>query len=104
MNAILDKDPGIVAVIDRLRARLGRDAFIIADHWEGDLCAIGIASPHDPRVLVYISNYGEKAERFSCELEVPPTNNEPPYRVAGEAAHLSFDELADLISNHFQRS
>ncbi len=69
--AALDKDPAILAALDRLRSRLGSNAFVITDNWELDLCAVGIASPHDPGVLVYISTYGEPPGRFGYELELP---------------------------------
>ena len=37
-----------------LRESLGLDAFDIMDHWEPNLCAVGIASPRDHSVLVYV--------------------------------------------------
>jgi hypothetical protein len=105
MGATLDKDPAIIAVLDRLRSRLGPDTFVLADHWESDLCAVGIASPRDPGVLVHISTYAEPPECFGYELELPP----PPcsdalYQVAGRGSGLSFDELASVVAGHLGRA
>jgi hypothetical protein len=99
----LDKDPAILTVLEQLRRRLGADSFVVADHWEPDLCAIGIASPQDHRVLVYISCYGEPVGRFGFELEVPPTpGSEMPYNVVGGGFGLSFEELVSVIARHLQ--
>jgi len=105
VGAALDKDPIILAVLDRLRARLGPGAFVHADHWESDLCAVGIASPRDPGVLVYISCFGEPPGRFGYELELPPAPGEDfPYQVAGTGSGLSFEELAGVVAGHLKRA
>ena len=60
MRAVLDKDPVIVAALARLSSCLGPDAFVLADHWDSDPCAVGVASPRDGGVLVYITCHGER--------------------------------------------
>ncbi len=101
----LDKDPSIVAVLDRLRARLGPGAFVLADHWEPDLFAVGIASPRDLGVLVYIPTYREPAGKFGYELALPPLlGDASPYRVAGRADGVSFEELASVIAGHLKHA
>jgi hypothetical protein len=103
--ATLDKDPAILAALDRLWALLGPDAFILSDHWEQDLCAVGIASPRNPGVLAYISCYGEPPGHFGYELELPsPACDEFPYLVAGTGSGLSFEELADVVAGHLDRA
>jgi hypothetical protein len=42
-------------LVARLRSDLGADAFDLVDNWEADEHAIGLGSPRDPRVLVYVS-------------------------------------------------
>jgi hypothetical protein len=102
IDSALDKDPAIVALLRRLSDRLGPDAFDIVDHWELDLCAVGIASPRDHGVLAYISCYGEPEERYYVELELPPTpGGELPYQVAGRYDDLDFEALAGVVSSHF---
>ncbi len=103
--AALDKDPAILAALDRLRSRLGSNAFVITDNWELDLCAVGIASPHDPGVLVYISTYGEPPGRFGYELELPPPPGDDfPYLFAGAGSDVSFEELAGVVAGHLKRA
>lgn len=105
MTMALDKDPAIIAVLDRLRSRLGSDAFVLADHWEADLCAIGIASPQNSRVLVYISCNGKLPERFHYELELPPPpDSDDLYRVAGSGSDVSFEELAIAVAEHLNQA
>lgn len=105
MSGGLHKDPSILEVLDRLRSRLGEEAFVIADRWEADLFAVGIAAPHDLGVLVYISTYGYLPERFGYELELPPEPGDDfPYRVAGRGAKVSFEELACVVANHLNPS
>lgn len=102
--ATLDKDPAILSVLDRLRSLLGPDAFVLSDHWEQDLCAVGIASPRDPGVLAYISCFGESSGRFGYELELPPLpGDDSPYRVAGTGSDLSVEELAAVVAKHLKR-
>jgi hypothetical protein len=105
VGAALDKDPAILAVLDLLWSRLGPGAFILADHWESDLCAVGIASPGDPGVLVYISCVGEPPGCFGYELELPPAPGvDFPYQVAGTGSGLSFEELAGVVAGHLKRA
>jgi hypothetical protein len=104
MACELDKTPAILSVLDRLRSRLGPDAFILADHWENDLCAIGIASPRDPRVLVYISTYTELPDRFGYELEMPQLGSDAPYQATGRGTNVSFEELVGVIIEHLKRA
>jgi hypothetical protein len=39
----MEKDATITELLDWLRERLGNE-FSITDHWEADLCAIGISA------------------------------------------------------------
>lgn len=101
MKASLDKSPALLDVLRRLRERLGDDAFVIADHWELDLDAIGIASPHDPRYLIYVSVYREPLGCFNYECEIPAAEaSEMPYEVQGRGSGVSFDALAGIVERH----
>jgi hypothetical protein len=97
----LDKDPAILRVLDRLWSRLGPGTFVVTDHWEADLCAVGIASPYNHGVLAYISTHGEPPERFYVELELPPRpGGDFPYQAAGRFQALDFEQLASVIGKH----
>ena len=98
MDDGLDKDTAILATLARLRAVLGAGAFDVTDHWAADLTAVGVASPRDHRVLVYIALY---PDGYYAELESPaPPGEELPYRVAGRHAGLTFDRLVEVVAGH----
>ena len=59
--AAAPKDPSIVAFVERVTGALGPAGWQVADHWDGDLCAIGIASASDPERLVYVCTYQQHA-------------------------------------------
>ena len=103
MNTQLQKDPSIIRLLDGLRARLGPRAFDVVDHWESDLCAIGIARPDNHGVLVYISTYDENDECSSVSLELPPQpGSDFPYTAVGDHDTANFDELAEIVRRHFE--
>jgi hypothetical protein len=98
MSEELVKDPAILDALAHLRAALGAGAFDVVDHWTCDLIAVGIASPRDHRVLVYIAF---RANKYDAELELPTLpGDEFPYRVAGQHWELTLDQLADVVAGH----
>ena len=103
VNTQLQKDQSIARLLDGLEARLGPRSFDVVDHWEGDLCAIGIARPDNHEVLVYLCTYGQSGEHCSVSLELPPQpGNDVPYAAAGDHDAASLDELAEIVRRHFQ--
>lgn len=106
MDKTLQKDESIIRLLGRLRNRLGADAFDVIDHWEADLCAVGIARPDDHSVLVYICTFGRADEDYFVSLELPPRPNDEqwanhPYTPVGEQSVQGFDELVRIIQRHF---
>jgi hypothetical protein len=102
----LQKDESIIRLLDRLESHLGKGAFVIMDHWEGDLCAVGIARPDNHCVLVYICTAYEPADTYFVSLELPPKAGEDqwanhPYTPAGEQRVHGFDALLHLVKRHF---
>jgi hypothetical protein len=82
---------------------MGPRAFVVVDHWEADLCAIGIARPDNHSVLVYFSTNSEPGERCSVSLELPPQpGSDIPYTAVGDHVAASLDELAEIVRRHFQ--
>lgn len=102
MNNKLNKDPSILNLLGRLRTDLGDDAFDIVDHWESDIVAIGLACPSDHRVLAYISTIDQPPDSYSYELELPPTNGDELYSVAGESNGCKYSELLDALCSHWK--
>ena len=101
MNSDLEKDPSLLAVLARLRHDLGEVAFVVSDHWEMDLCAVGIASPKDPRVLAYLSTWQQPPDRYYLELELPgESDDNTDYHVAGKWESIGYPELREQIARH----
>jgi hypothetical protein len=96
----LEKDATITELLDWLRERLG-NTFTVTDHWEADLCAIGISAPNDPAQLAYILSWGRPAGFYAVELESAPRNDsEMPYRDIGKFDSVSREELLGIIAKH----
>jgi hypothetical protein len=62
-----DKDDSILLFLRELSA-LGVD-WQLKDHWQGDLCAIGLTSAAMPEHLAYVSSWQQPAGEYYVELE-----------------------------------
>src|SRR2546425_853755 len=101
MGINLEKDPALLAILARLERDLGATAFVVADDWEADLCAVGIASPANPRVVAYLSTWRQPPDRYHLELELPGESEcRTDYRVAGRWDSIEYGELRDRIAQH----
>jgi hypothetical protein len=102
--AEMQKDATIIEVLSWLRERLG-SAFAITDHWEIDLCAIGISAPADPAQLVYISTWRRPSGYYKVELEsASPPGSEMPHEDNGKFDLVSRDELLGIVKTHLRIS
>lgn len=103
MTEKLTKDKSILDLLAQLEKRLGAKNFIVNDKWETDLCAIGIAHPKNPSVLVYICTYQKPSEKYFVSLELPPKEgSDQPYEPAGDVQTSDFEELIAIIQKHFK--
>lgn len=102
MTPPVNKDTSILTLLARLQADLGANAFDIVDHWESDLCAIGLGMPSDHTILVCVSTYGHPDGEYDYELENAPETKGDVYSVAGRAAATTYDELTDIIKKHLK--
>jgi hypothetical protein len=99
---IPSKDPEIREVLSWLRDRVG--PFRVIDHWDADLCAVGVAAIHDPQQLVYISSWNRPTGRYFVELETAPLpGSEMPYTSVGKFDTVGREELASLVAQHLSR-
>ena len=97
----LVKDESIHELLARLGKAMRGRAFQVVDHWEASLCAIGVASPEEKRVLAYISTFDKPPGYYFVSLELPPPRgSERSYLPAGEHEHVDFKELARLVRKH----
>ncbi len=93
----MNKDVSIRSLLDRLD--IEKRGWVIADHWESDLCAVGIGCAEEPGRLVYISTYQRDGQRYSYECELPATTN-ADYKVLAKAEDVDFDVLVSVMEQH----
>jgi hypothetical protein len=102
----LTKDASILELLTRLEGTLGPGGFQVADRWDVDLFAVGIACPTDSRAVVYISTWNHAPGRFyyECESTNPAAGpDDLPFEVIAEGDDVTFDELVAAIRSHFRR-
>jgi hypothetical protein len=100
------KDASVLDCLTQLERAMGSGVFRVVDHWDADLCAVGIASPGDAKRLVYVSTWQKEAGRYYYECEIPrlPTSeDEPNYAVVEKADDVDFDTLLAAVRRHFTR-
>jgi hypothetical protein len=91
------KDASVDSVLERLRADLGDESFTVVDHWAGDLCAVGVARPDNPRYLVYISTWPPERGTFNYECERPSADPELPYDSDGRVEDVSYEHVRAAV-------
>ena len=102
MRARQNKDRSILDVLTLLRRDLGGAAFVLVDHWEDDLAAVGIARADNERVLAYISTYGLAPGRYYLELETPgPSADTTDYHVVQRSESMDYEALCRAVAKHF---
>jgi hypothetical protein len=97
----LKKDRSILELLSWLRGQLG-DRFVVADHWEPDLFAIGISGTEKPTALAYISTYGRPEGHYFLDVEtVHASQPGSPGEVIERHESISRDELLSIVTRHF---
>ena len=92
------KHERILTLLERLR--LPERNWSIADHWQADLCAIGITSQLDPTRLVYISTFkrGPGVHYYECEVQ-----QGSGWETIESAEQASYQELFEALQRHLSR-
>ena len=93
-----EKDSSIVDLLDALN--LESRAWEVVDHWEGDLCATGVAARQDRRRLVYVSTFDHEPGRYSYQCEIPNGPDEVDYRAVRSGENVTLRELIDAMELH----
>ena len=96
----MKKDQTLLNVLDRLRLDFGGGAYQFVDHWDRDLCAVGIARNDEPRQLIYISVWKCPEGEVAVSLESPPETSDDLYVDRGTCEHCSYSGLRELIGAH----
>lgn len=101
MISNLQKDKSINVVIAKLFDHFGENNFHLTDHWDADLCAIGIKNSKDGEFQIYISTYQLQKNHYFVEVE--DSNKEVVLNSYkdGELIAINFDELSELVTNYF---
>jgi hypothetical protein len=100
----VEKDSSIIDALTALTERFG-EALEVADHWEGDLMAVGVAVPKRPDRLVYFCTYQREPGRYYVDLEsAAPVGSQLPYEQGETFEDVDFDSLATIISRHLDIS
>jgi len=76
-----------------IRLNLAERGWIIVDHWEADICAIGIAHRNSPRRLLYISTFNKKPGFYDYECESPSLVNSDDYETIAKKTDANFNEV-----------
>ena len=90
--------------ITELLAALGieRRGWTVVDHWEADMCAIGLARPSDLRRLVYISTFNKADGRYDYECELPFGPKDTDYESADRREDVTYEELVKALERHLR--
>jgi hypothetical protein len=96
----LAKDQGILDLLTKLD--LSERGWTIADHWEADLCAVGVALADDPRRLVYVSTYDMEPGRFNYECETSDESIPDDYTTTETGENVDFDTLLAVMQRHLR--
>jgi hypothetical protein len=94
----LEKDESILRLVSLLDLR--QRGWTLVDHWDADLCAVGIASNTDPRRLVYVSTYGKKPGTYDYECETPDGAQPTEYRTIEKGEDVSITMLFAALEQH----
>ena len=97
-DSVMRKNKSILELLDRLK--IAAHDWVIADHWDSDLCAIGIATKAELRQLVYVSTYGKARGRYYFECEAPLTDSAEESVVTESADDVGWDELLGVLVRH----
>jgi hypothetical protein len=95
----LVKDAAIIELLQRLRRDLGAGSFVVCDHWDADLCAVGVAKVGDERTLAYVSVYGNSPGAYYLELE-DGAGDGADWQTVGRWERIAYSELRDRIAEH----
>lgn len=95
------KDRSILDLLARLGNDLPTGSVDITDHWESDLCAIGISAASSRSTLAYVSADRQDPGYYYLELELPPEKPGSKYEVAGRWERIEYKDMLAQIRVHF---
>jgi hypothetical protein len=96
----LEKEEALLSLLDFMR--LDDRGWETVDHWDADLCAIGIRAKGRDDRLVYMSTFGEKPGEYYYECEVANNASNLGYDVVDKGQHVRINALITALERHLQ--
>jgi len=76
----MEKDATIAELLSWLRQRLG-NKLVVTDHWDADLCAVGISAPDE---------------------SAPLPGSDAPYQTVGQFQAVTREDLLQIVEDHLR--
>jgi hypothetical protein len=93
---MIQKNREVIEIVELINSIFGNDVLRISDHWEEDLCAIGLQKENK---LIYIACYERGYYFYECEILVD--DPEIIYLPQYSENNISEQQLLKIISNFF---
>ncbi|WP_341755624.1 hypothetical protein [Candidatus Tisiphia endosymbiont of Ptychoptera albimana] len=95
---MIKKEEGIIKLLNLVNDIFGNDAPVINDHWEGDLCAIGLQKDNK---LIYVSITGCAKNQYFYECELLVDDPEEVYIAQDSEDNVTEERLLEVMSKFF---
>lgn len=95
----MNKDKRIYRFIENIKNDLGTEDFVVVDHWDADLCSIGVAKKNDVAQLVYVSTYNKSSNEYYYELEFSNAL-EKSKSIFDTEGNVKYEVLLNIIKIH----
>jgi hypothetical protein len=99
---MMQKDESVNELLRILPLRA--NGWVVVDHWDADLCAVGIAHESCRRRLVYISTYGKQKGIYDFECEIPAGPEASDYSTVERGENVNIETLLDVIRRHLAQT
>ena len=92
------KDTSIDQLVAALPMR--ERGWVVVDHWDADLFAIGVARKDDERRLVYVSTFKRAPGRYDYQCETPSGPDATEFDTTETGDDVGIDELVRAMMRH----
>lgn len=96
-----NKDASISHLVAALPMR--ERLWVLVDHWDADLFAIGVAHRDDERRLVYVSTFKRAPGRYDYQCEAPSGPDATDFETTAAGDDVGFEELVRAMVLHLSR-
>lgn len=101
MTSPRNKDRRLVQLIGAFTEAFGAEAFVLVDHWDTDLSAIGLGRREARSHLVYVSVWRTATNRLSIGFETGSSSGSLlPYAEPALVREVTFEHAVELAAGH----